>query len=45
MRSGQDYVEALRDGRAVYLDGELIPDVTTHPAYADYPCPCGSGFG
>ena len=35
MRNGQDYVEALRDGRAVYLDGELIPDVTMHPAFAN----------
>ncbi len=35
MRSGPDYVAGLRDGRAVYLDGERISDVTTHPAFAE----------
>ncbi|MFJ5041459.1 4-hydroxyphenylacetate 3-hydroxylase family protein [Streptomyces parvulus] len=32
-RSGQDYLESLRDGRAVWLDGELVKDVTEHPAF------------
>lgn len=35
MRRGRDYVEGLRDGRAVYLDGEPVKDVTTHPAFAE----------
>ena len=33
MRAGADYVAALRDGRAVYLDGERVKDVTTHPLF------------
>jgi 4-hydroxyphenylacetate 3-monooxygenase len=35
MRSGDDYVASLRDGRAVYLDGERVPDVTKHPAFVE----------
>ncbi len=35
MRTGAAYVAALRDGRAVYLDGERVKDVTTHPAFAE----------
>ncbi len=34
MRAGAAYVESLRDGRAVVLDGEGVPDVTRHPAFA-----------
>jgi len=34
MRSGDDYRAALRDGRAVYLDGERVDDVAKHPAFA-----------
>ena len=29
MRTGQEYLESLRDGRRVYVGGELIEDVTT----------------
>jgi 4-hydroxyphenylacetate 3-monooxygenase len=32
-RSGSDYIEGLRDGRSVYIDGERVEDVTTHPAF------------
>ena len=33
MRTGQEYREALRDGRRVLIVGEgLIDDVATHPA-------------
>ncbi|MFJ5834073.1 4-hydroxyphenylacetate 3-hydroxylase family protein [Streptomyces sp. NPDC093089] len=32
-RSGQEYLEGLRDGRAVWLDGERVGDVTAHPAF------------
>ena len=28
MRRGSEYVESLRDGRAVFLDGERVGDVT-----------------
>ena len=31
--SGAEYLESLKDGRAVYLYGERIGDVTTHPAF------------
>ena len=33
MRSGADYLRGLRDGRAVFLDGERVKDVTVHPAF------------
>jgi 4-hydroxyphenylacetate 3-monooxygenase len=33
-RSGDEYVRGLRDGRTVLLNGERVPDVTTHPAFA-----------
>ncbi|MET9773107.1 4-hydroxyphenylacetate 3-hydroxylase N-terminal domain-containing protein [Streptomyces sp. NPDC006367] len=32
-RTGQDYLASLRDGRAVWLDGELVKDITEHPAF------------
>ncbi|MFE2558454.1 4-hydroxyphenylacetate 3-monooxygenase [Streptomyces sp. NBC_00090] len=32
-RSGQEYLEALRDGREIWLDGERVKDVTAHPAF------------
>lgn len=35
MRSGSEYVAGLRDGRTVILDGELVDDVTTHPAFTN----------
>ena len=35
MRRGDEYVESLRDGRAVYLDGERVADVTKHPAFSE----------
>ena len=35
MRRGADYVAALRDGRAVFLDGARVDDVTSHPAFAE----------
>src|SRR5580704_4318767 len=35
MRSGEDYLRSLNDGRHVYADGELVKDVTTHPAFRE----------
>jgi 4-hydroxyphenylacetate 3-monooxygenase len=32
-KNGAEHLQSLRDGRTVYLDGELVDDVTTHPAY------------
>ncbi|HIN04862.1 MAG TPA: 4-hydroxyphenylacetate 3-hydroxylase [Dehalococcoidia bacterium] len=32
--TGQRYIESLRDGREVWLDGEKVQDVTVHPAFS-----------
>src|SRR5271170_2109062 len=32
-QTGAEYLESLRDGRAVYIYGEKVKDVTTHPAF------------
>ena len=32
-KTGAEHVASLRDGRAVYIDGERVSDVTTHPAF------------
>jgi 4-hydroxyphenylacetate 3-monooxygenase len=32
LRTGAEYRDSLRDGRAVWIDGERVPDVTCHPA-------------
>src|SRR5258706_3261499 len=32
--TGKEFLEKLRDGRVIYFDGELVKDVTTHPAFA-----------
>ena len=31
--TGAEYIQSLRDGREVYIDGERVADVTTHPAF------------
>ncbi len=33
VKTGADHIASLRDGRQVYLNGELVGDVTTHPAF------------
>ncbi len=33
MLTGKEYLESLRDGRVVYVNGERVDDVTTHPAF------------
>ncbi len=33
VKDGAAHLESLRDGREVYLDGDLVEDVTTHPAF------------
>ena len=33
LRSGKEHLESLRDGRVVYIGGERVGDVTTHPAF------------
>lgn len=33
MMNGKEYLESLRDGRTVLLNGDKVDDETTHPAY------------
>jgi 4-hydroxyphenylacetate 3-monooxygenase len=33
VRDGAEHISSVRDGRAVYLDGKLVQDVSLHPAY------------
>lgn len=33
LKTGDEYRESLRDGRQVWMDGEVVEDVTTHPAF------------
>lgn len=32
-KTGAEHIASLRDGRTVYIDGQLVDDVTTHPAF------------
>jgi 4-hydroxyphenylacetate 3-monooxygenase len=32
-KTGAQHIKSLQDGRTVYLDGKLVADVTTHPAF------------
>src|SRR4051812_36577363 len=34
MRTGKDYSEGLRDGRTVFVYGEAVEDIPSHPAFA-----------
>lgn len=34
LRTGDEYLRSLRDGRRVFVDGELVNDVTNHKAFA-----------
>jgi 4-hydroxyphenylacetate 3-monooxygenase len=33
VKDGAQHLQAVQDGRSVYLDGEVIHDVSVHPAY------------
>ncbi len=33
LRTGEEYRESIRDGRKVYVNGEQVDDVTTHPMF------------
>jgi 4-hydroxyphenylacetate 3-monooxygenase len=33
VKNGAEHIASVRDGRAVFLDGERVADVSTHPAY------------
>ena len=31
--TGDEYLESIRDGREIWIYGERVKDVTTHPAF------------
>ena len=31
--TGDEFLESIRDGREIYIHGERVKDVTTHPAF------------
>src|SRR5258707_9144268 len=33
IRTGEEYKASIRDSRAVYMNGERVRDITTHPAF------------
>ncbi len=35
LMTGREYLESIRDGRALYVGRERVEDQTTHPAFAD----------
>ena len=34
IRTGKQFLEGLKDGREIWLEGERVKDVTTHPKFA-----------
>ncbi len=42
MKTGADHINSIQDGRQVYLDGEVVGDVTTSPAYRNAVATTGS---
>ena len=34
-KTGKEHLKSLQDGRTVYIDGQLVDNVTTHPAYCN----------
>src|ERR1700730_7945376 len=35
MRSGAEYLRSLKDGRRIYVDGQPVKDVVSHPAFRE----------
>jgi 4-hydroxyphenylacetate 3-monooxygenase len=35
LRTGSEYLRSLDDGRTIYVDGERVNNVTTHPAFKE----------
>lgn len=44
MMTGEQYLDSLRDGRRVYLDGSLVTDVTSEPGLAEGAAIVASGY-
>ena len=38
VRTGAQFLEGLRDGRKVWLEGERVADVTAHPKLKGMAC-------
>ena len=32
-KTGEEHLKSLQDGRTVYIDGQLVDDITTHTAF------------
>ncbi len=43
-KSGQDHISSLRDGRQLFIDGTLVEDVSTHPAFRNVTASIGRMF-
>ncbi len=44
MKTGYEHIQSLRDGRQVFLDGKMVDDVTTHPAFRNAVSSAGAMF-
>jgi 4-hydroxyphenylacetate 3-monooxygenase len=33
IKTGRQHLDSIRDGRTIFLDGEMVSDVTAHPAF------------
>ncbi|WP_158808022.1 4-hydroxyphenylacetate 3-hydroxylase family protein [Beijerinckia sp. L45] len=44
LRTGAEYLRSLDDGRAVFVDGERVKNVATHPAFAGAAQSCARLF-
>ena len=33
LMTGKEYLGSIRDGRRAYIGGELVEDITAHPAF------------
>lgn len=44
MRTGADYLAALDDGRSVFVDGQRVDNVVTHPAFAGVAATMGAVY-
>jgi len=42
VKTGKEHIESLRDGREIYLLGQRVADVTTHPAFRNSVASAGS---
>ncbi len=45
IRTRREYLESLKDGRVVYVNGEKVEDVTTHPILKLTARGCAMEFG